>query len=275
MRTRLSIFSLIIALCASCVAAWSHSALKDLESEACSRSKSREARGIVNSIIELSAAQGVDMADCPLSPEKDIYLEHERDGKRQLYRSHWMCTYSGKTFKTEDYVDLHLHRHWQSKIDSSRTVCLAEMCDVLKCPSAISGGAMQDRSHNAAIDFKCSAILHKCFPARAGAGHRTMYSRLHRLLCSKGAKGLGEESISSRGGGSDVSIRVVFGIITAVVVAVFYILSCLHFGGSSTSADSTLSRLQKKAKAKSRARNATSSSMFSALGFPALEKKQD
>jgi rubredoxin len=57
----------------------------------------------------------------------------------------WRCGLCGKVFKSEQYIDAHLVRRHTDSLPAAGGTCLAEYCDILRCPSWVSASA---RVHN-------------------------------------------------------------------------------------------------------------------------------
>jgi hypothetical protein len=155
---------------------------------ACSRSKSRDARGILTShILPIVEQSGVAFSSrCALDPARDMYETQEREGKDRA-RGYWQCLYSGKHFKNEDYLDLHLSRSWDSKIPSNATICLADFCDILSCPVS-----NEERHHVGCrrkdIDLrhiKCLSIFQSCFRGEETSALFQAHSYFTNLFCSR------------------------------------------------------------------------------------------
>lgn len=68
---------------------------------------------------------------CPFSPLVDFFGWHEKNKSRSKNGGvrEWLCNYTGKTFKNEHYMDLHLERNFPGGIPDNGT-CLADYCEV-------------------------------------------------------------------------------------------------------------------------------------------------
>lgn len=64
---------------------------------------------------------------CPFSPWVDIFGWHEKNKTRS--KSEWVCNYTGKIFKSEHYIDLHMETNFM-KVAPENGVCLADYCEV-------------------------------------------------------------------------------------------------------------------------------------------------
>ena len=94
----------------------------------CSRELSRIARGLVKDVdLPLS---------CPLHPERDGLLYHERQ-KKVIRSNAWRCRLCGKTFVSEMYLDQHLDRkHGDDRGNVTDPECLGDHCLALDCAGA-------------------------------------------------------------------------------------------------------------------------------------------
>ena len=196
--------------------------------EACSRAASRRARNIVrrkvfqalkHAVLEASSGDGDGDGDgdgttredgenvlsgmapqCAFHPSRDRYFQHEVEGKEFLPRSGlWRCPYSGKLFKTERYLDLHLQRFWSNQTGKApaaephRLVCLGDFCDVLRCgggsgeAAAASHHRRDRRDHLHRLEksrHRCIATFHSCFPPGVQKrGMRSVHDALVDHFC--------------------------------------------------------------------------------------------
>jgi len=71
---------------------------------------------------------------CQLNPKFDLYAEQESN-KREEYRGDWKCVFCRKHFKSEFYLDRHMHNMHQDKLaaNATSTTCLADLCPVFGC----------------------------------------------------------------------------------------------------------------------------------------------
>lgn len=74
----------------------------------CSRKYSREVRKFAEDILFSRLGRNLVNSSCPLSPINDIFEEHEKN-KEEIAYSKWKCGYCGKIFRTEHYLDKHMH----------------------------------------------------------------------------------------------------------------------------------------------------------------------
>lgn len=102
-------------------------------SHSCSRSLSRVVRQRFSTIVRKKrrgeASEAAAWPDaCPLNPAVDLFAVHEKSKTRKK-SGEWECSLSGKVFKSEHYIDLHLERNYAKEVPANG-VCLAEYCQV-------------------------------------------------------------------------------------------------------------------------------------------------
>ncbi|XP_032787663.2 uncharacterized protein LOC116925142 [Daphnia magna] len=70
---------------------------------------------------------------CPLHPERDIYhVIHQ--SKFQAGTTKWSCSICGKSFHREPFLDLHMLKKHQDKLQLTEdSVCPADFCDLIRC----------------------------------------------------------------------------------------------------------------------------------------------
>ena len=112
--------------------------LRTSYSERCNREEARQVRGFVEDDVypllvgtEVTAEQLP--SGCLLNPTLDPYMAHERH-KEMVRRGEWKCTYCGKHFTSEFYVDRHLHnKHLQQLPVTATSGCLGDLCPIFGC----------------------------------------------------------------------------------------------------------------------------------------------
>jgi len=71
--------------------------------------------------------------DCPLHPLRDIFDSFHRS-KGRIHSKQWSCLLCGKSFFSEQYLDLHLLNKHHNKISVVEdSVCPADFCDLIRC----------------------------------------------------------------------------------------------------------------------------------------------
>jgi len=159
----------------------------------CDRVASREARNILTTGLLPAVRQlGVEFApSCPLHPDHDHLLRHER-AKQPATQWQWRCGECGKIFKSEHYLDLHLERRHNDTLPAaSDGTCLADYCDILRCPSWI-GSLRHKAEHRSAcrpamLEARralCQHVMHDCFVASAiGVDLHHVFERMDERYC--------------------------------------------------------------------------------------------
>eukprot|EP00299_Pterocystis_sp_00344_P017293 c8669_g1_i2.p1 GENE.c8669_g1_i2~~c8669_g1_i2.p1 ORF type:complete len:262 (+),score=66.04 c8669_g1_i2:48-833(+) len=156
----------------------------------CNREKSRTVRNIVRQLVLNEVDSEFDLPDdCPLDPEQDMYLEHE-EHKHTVLTNDWKCGYCGKHFKSESFLDKHLHRKHADTIDKERTVCLADLCDVFVCDNKYDQRGSDllkpscDQNAMKRMNHKCLALIHRCFPPEMSVESHRLSTLLGNRICS-------------------------------------------------------------------------------------------
>jgi len=176
-------------------------------SHPCSRSLSRTVRQRYTALA-VGQLKGVDRSTvtiqwpnaCPLHPVIDIFGLHEKNKNRTKpgpRNSDWVCNYTGKAFKSEHYLDLHMERFFAKHINENGT-CLADYCDVfgfcnVKEPSLFESLASEapacDPTVLAAQKAMCHSMNDLCTPPDAalwpGLNATKLNVELHKKLCEK------------------------------------------------------------------------------------------
>jgi len=157
----------------------------------CSRPIARAVRKELDrQILRPAAKAGLDNwpRGCPFDPARDLWGNHEKSKSRK--RGHgalWTCGLSGKVFKNEHYLDLHLERKHMNETPIGG-VCLADYCDAFevcekdkikrrpKDVGECNNETMAEKRH------QCEQAMAKCFPL-ANEETRKMNAQLTRELC--------------------------------------------------------------------------------------------
>ena len=108
--------------------------------EPCDRGLSRQVRSFIQKEVypKLSIAPNELPSTCQLHPEQDMYADHENH-KHEETRMDWKCSYCGKHFKTEFYLDKHMHNMHKDKIvEGAGNMCLASLCPIFGCRDSLS-----------------------------------------------------------------------------------------------------------------------------------------
>ena len=146
---------------------------------ACSRERSRHARGVLDDFFHPVADRNRFRLppNCPFDRSKDMYLEHEKH-KEVVRRTQYKSLYSDKTFYSEHYVDKHMDNRHMDKVPPGADVCLADYCDVLRCDEhqawkhpelrkTIGSSASRARCSEEkmrGVRHFCEVLMSRCFP---------------------------------------------------------------------------------------------------------------
>lgn len=89
----------------------------DIDLIKCSRDSSRKVRRFLNEHVfpHLESSPYALPDTCPLNPAHDFYLEQESN-KLKDEKGEWRCRYCQKRFRTEFYLDRHLHLKHHDKL---------------------------------------------------------------------------------------------------------------------------------------------------------------
>ena len=204
------------------------------ESGACSRELSRRVRSFLHkSVYPKLAGSAADLPwSCQLNPALDVYREQELN-KKEVSRGDWKCLFCGKHFRSEDYLDKHMHnRHMDKLTNDSTTTCLADLCPVFGCDDKQAnlvarrgGGGSGGGQHLApplprprkefGIDnhctpqeleknkHRCEVLTRRCFARDASAQHHFEETVCGKLRCEgRELRGILEASEASANGAS-------------------------------------------------------------------------
>lgn len=216
---------------------------------ACSRERSRHARGVLDDFFHPVADRNRFRLppNCPFDRSKDMYLEHEKH-KEVVRRTQYKSLYSDKTFYSEHYVDKHMDNRHMDKVPPGADVCLADYCEVLRCDEhqawkhpelrkTIGSSASRARCSEEkmrGVRHFCEVLMSRCFPtsgvddggAVTAARLREYFTRHHcDMLTCDGVHDmfgvLGSHHAVSGGGGYALVLIVVFGAIGVYYVFVW------------------------------------------------------
>jgi len=108
--------------------------MKWIEAEGCSRLSSRQVRSYLQQAVfpNLPFAPELLPDTCQLNPAHDLYMYQEVN-KTEVHRGDFSCGYCGKHFKTEFYLDKHMHGKHPEKLQGDSPVCLGNLCPIFGC----------------------------------------------------------------------------------------------------------------------------------------------
>lgn len=234
----------------------------DLPDELCDRSRSRKVRTMIREIVltELPDEMDGDSDEddgggyefpegCQLDPELDMQLEHEQN-KQMVHSREWKCNYCGKRFKTEAYLDKHMHRKHSSHLNG--TVCLADLCDVFGCDMGPTQGSVGsknleslrkkcDEKEMKRMAYRCNALIQRCFPPEESDLAHRLAGVLGKKLCGGFTCETGADEDAGSAFKDDSGRRVSSSGYRALLIVVctclfFYLCGlCIHYSENSTS----------------------------------------
>ena len=185
-----------------------------------------------------------------------MYLDNELHKKEARF-GNWRCLYCNKVFKTEHYLESHIENRHPATIMADG-VCLADYCDVLECDMHhtlfepghtgeslhCNPNIMQRRRH------RCHMVLDQCFPPHHSQVSNQLHHDFENLYCDhltcdttgdgslrKRQPGLAlKEAASARAEASGLAgkpsgwrkLIVVFGVLFALILFIFYLGVCLY-----------------------------------------------
>jgi len=160
----------------------------------CDRYWSRIARRIVTEkVLSVVTNKGYELPmDCPFNPKLDRLLDDEQKGKEKIRASQWKCLYCSKLFTQEHWLDQHLDRRHLP--DMSKSTCLANYCNILRCKALEFEDMDQDLatvptaepcnpSVKALDKHTCEAVNHKCFPSEKSSLAHTLHDQMNEKIC--------------------------------------------------------------------------------------------
>jgi hypothetical protein len=193
--------------------------LRTSYTERCNREEARQVRGFVEEdVYPLLVGTGITAeqlpSGCLLNPTIDPYTVHEQH-KEMVRRGEWKCTYCGKHFTSEFYVDRHLNnKHLQQLPVTAKSGCLGDLCPIFGCkerktlkgpPSSSGGGPPYQPPQSVAAaaaaksfkalqsctteeverqNYKCKVVSKRCFGGVRKDG-QTVESLFNEAVCDR------------------------------------------------------------------------------------------
>jgi len=213
----------------------------------CSRAKSRLVRQRFN--VQIKKRKGGDRfnasvpwpRECPFSPWVDLFGWHERNKTRGKAGSReWECNYTGKIFKNEHYIDLHLERLFAKDIPENG-ICLADYCDVFDFCNAREPSLSEslssepppcDPAEFEKLKLTCHGIIDKCVPG--GEGDKAeLNADLQKAWCDA----LTCEARSEKHFHNRKWCLVISGILGTFIIGIFVLCLCVASQDNPDSAD--------------------------------------
>jgi hypothetical protein len=132
---------------------------------------------------------------CPFSPKVDVFGWHEMNKSRAKdltsgtsYLREWVCNYTGKSFKNEHYIDLHMELMFSKEMPENG-VCLTDYCEVFEFCKVEEPSIMESLSSEPPpcdpiqlerLKQTCHDVIGRCFLADDPARNVT---ELHQAWC--------------------------------------------------------------------------------------------
>lgn len=159
----------------------------------CDREASREARKIIaDGLLPALRQLGAQLSsNCVLHDEHDHLLLFER-AKQLVTQRQWQCGLCGKVFKSEQYIDAHLVRRHTDSLPAVGGTCLAEYCDILRCPSWVNTLRQHQpgRSPCRPVELEarrafCQHLMHDCIVVSSERAdlHHTVFEVMDERFC--------------------------------------------------------------------------------------------
>lgn len=203
---------------------------------------------------------------CQLHPSVDLYAEQEAH-KKEVTRGDWRCLLCGKHFRSEFYIDRHMHNKHTEKLSGSGTsICLADLCPIFGCTgkeersrglpppgprrSASSSsfpqtGAIKDRSKKdfagestctqeevERSKYRCEVLAKRCFGSLSDGGKTEAH--FHRTVCKRlhcqGGLLRGILPEDGVGGGGGNFVFWLLRALLAALILLFLLAYCLFVG---------------------------------------------
>lgn len=137
---------------------------------------------------------------CMMNSDVDMWGKHELTKAASLPKKskggggqEWVCGFSGKTFKSEHYLDLHFEQNYMSETPGENGTCLADLCEPLDaCKSSKDTAAWYDALASEPPDCdpnnlkklqdQCVSALESCFPEE-GSNYPDLHAQLSKTWC--------------------------------------------------------------------------------------------
>lgn len=180
----------------------------------CSREASRRVRSYLGASVYPKLSIGAESLPltCQIHPSLDLYRVQELS-KQEVARGDWKCLYCGKHFRSEFYIDRHMHNMHRDRLDKAATTCLADLCPIFGCDqnnhglpplAASSSGTVQhtpshghrrkdfqaSRCTQSEVErskYRCEVMTKRCFGLLDAPLQKAFYDRIcAKLHCHDG-----------------------------------------------------------------------------------------
>lgn len=219
---------------------------KYLEVQACPREISRNVKSILQKeVYKRMKIEPEELPDdCHLNPNFDKYFDQESNKIKKKSRGEFLCNYCGKRFVNEFYIDRHMDNKHADRLQSNRTVCLADLCPILGCSSKPTDSrnshrkSNKDRYANLGPSFRdvepcsenevernkylCEGLIRRCFSELSGGEELGDHFRKHfcnKLHCENGILVGAPQSTLESGGESFFVLHFVQVLVICMVIA--------------------------------------------------------
>jgi len=133
---------------------------------------------------------------CPFHPQVDLWAKHEKAKSKESKDRYsklpgWQCNFSGKVFKSEHYVDLHLERLYMNETPGEGAACVADYCEIFEICKVAKGSFIDGLSSEPPFcdsekllisHQQCDTVMDKCFPLMVGETQE-LDVKLRKNLC--------------------------------------------------------------------------------------------
>jgi len=177
------------------------------------------------------------LPSCPLHPLLDLLSEHETH--KTIHSGSWKCSYCGKMFGTESYVDNHLYRSHKNEIPKNATTCLADYCGIFGCENideetdSIDSPVVCNDNVMLKRKYACQSLMQRCFPPQLGDSFHRLNELFNRQYCGVLTCKNGAETAYSRLQASKTSpvTTIMYYIVSITVLLIlftYYLIVCIY-----------------------------------------------
>jgi len=175
----------LVCLLVACAVMGARSATQQND---CSPELSREVRTILKDDVfpVVDYLNYVLPANCVFHPSNDAYRGLEKL-KRLVRKRKWKCRECSRTFEEEKAIDEHLIWTHKAANITQDTICLADYCHMLGCPSQplASSTVVCNEKLLQQKQFECKSVLSVCFPPSAGPAAIKLSDIFTRKFCNR------------------------------------------------------------------------------------------
>jgi len=180
---------------------------------------------VEESVYKVSTYLGYELPiECPFHRDADMLRDVE--GQKLRIRSNkFKCRECTKLFTLEDLIDSHILTTHRSLIHSNGTVCLADFCDMLSCPSTVSTNCRPSVMDSRRLH--CNVVMNQCFPPEKSTVAHNLYDIFtrqfcHHLTCTQITEDPKLQQHTNKWSGWN-SFYIAIGLLLSIVLLIFYI----------------------------------------------------